>query len=334
MRATAAAASAAVLLAASAGSAMAATGHCDVQADCTFTTNVKGKSVSFDFRGLCNPLADYQITDVQDHTYYAQICGTAAQACLPQNWETEYQYGHVIQTWASAPTCDPVQPACVDPNTGNPTCCTAPCEVVAVQSAQFSLLDANDASAGLQITYIGETPTKDDPNNCDKDANGNYYPRVTQMQFFCDVDQTGYANLYEAGQAADDDCLYTLKFKTALACVDVAMSGGWIFVTIVLSVFAAYAVFGALWGYHKTRTWAFPNAAFWTEANELIFEGVVFAVHGCRKPAKSAMAGSKYAGIGTDGGVGSSTAAEASAPAFAGSAGGSGYQGNPAYTNL
>lgn len=81
----------------------------------------------------------------------------------------------------------------------------------------------------------------------------------------------------------------------------------------------------------------FPNKEFWSNLNDLVFEGIVFTFHGCRKPAKLAAAGSKYATIGSSTGAGA--AEEPAAPAFSGSSdaagGGSGYQGNSsAYTNL
>lgn len=194
--------------------------------------------------------------DAVGHTYYAQICGIAGQNCLPQTWENEYEYGHVVQTWGSLPNCNEVIPECVEERTNSPVCCTAPCEVVAVQSASFSLLNPNDPGGGLQITYIGETPTQSDTHLCGIDpATGNRYPRVTQMQFFCDEAQTGFANLYEVDQNATDDCLYTLKFKTALACAGTSISGGWIFVAIVLSTFGAYVIAGTLWQYYKMRVW-------------------------------------------------------------------------------
>lgn len=53
----------------------------------------KGSQVSYDLRGLCNPNKDYYIEDSVGHFYYAQICGTAAQQCLPSSFATYYQAG-------------------------------------------------------------------------------------------------------------------------------------------------------------------------------------------------------------------------------------------------
>ncbi|MCV5901630.1 hypothetical protein OFN63_36615, partial [Escherichia coli] len=51
-----------------------------------------GTLYSYDLRSLCNANADYTLTDAVGHTYYAQICGTAAKSCLPETWENEYEY--------------------------------------------------------------------------------------------------------------------------------------------------------------------------------------------------------------------------------------------------
>lgn len=67
--------------------------RCDADAACTYTVPYKGSQVTYDLRGLCNPNKDYYIEDSVGHFYYAQICGTAAQQCLPSSFDNYYQAG-------------------------------------------------------------------------------------------------------------------------------------------------------------------------------------------------------------------------------------------------
>lgn len=236
--------------------------------------------MEFDLRRLCNGNADYVMTDPLGHTYYAQICGTAGKSCLPSGWENEYEYGRVIQTWGSPPT--PCDMSCVEERTGAPTCCSEPCQVIAVQQPVFTTIQPGDPTQGIMLTYFGETPTGSDvrldcpavaprharclpatprptprtqPYACDfNPATGAPYPRVTHMQFYCDPTVAGFAKLYEVDQNATDDCDYTLKFKTSAVCMP-GISGGWIFCIIVMAGFGAYAIFGTLVTYWRERIW-------------------------------------------------------------------------------
>lgn len=120
-----------------------------------------GSTVTFDFRRLCRPQQDYVLEDKQyGHMYYAQICGKAAKSCLPQDWENQYQFGNAIQTWGTPPACLNVSEAtCVDSRTGLPTCCSEPCQVVAVETTAnppiFAPVVAGDPSQGVRVTYMG-----------------------------------------------------------------------------------------------------------------------------------------------------------------------------------
>lgn len=188
------------------------------------------------------------------HMYYAQICGKAAKSCLPQDWENQYQFGNTIQTWGTPPPCLNVSEAtCVDSRTGLPSCCSEPCQVVAVETQAnppiFAPIVAGDPSQGVRLTYMGETPTRSDPYSCDYDpATGAPFPRITHMEFYCDADTTGFANFYEVAQNATDGCDYTLRFKTSAACIGSAagrLSGGWVFNIIVFVSAALYLSIGA-----------------------------------------------------------------------------------------
>lgn len=260
--------------------------QCDADSACVFEAKYKGSSYVMDFRRLCNAGQDYMLADSIGHTYYAQICGTAAKSCLPKDWENEYEYGRVIQTWSDPPPCDPTDPPCVEERTGAEVCCTEPCQVIAVATPSFTEIVPGDASQGVQLTYMGETPTLSDPYQCDwNPATGSPFPRVTHLQFFCDPNQQGFASMYAVDQNATDDCEYTVKFKTDLVCVTgLPISGGWIFNIIFLTCFGLYAIIGTGINFYKHRTCEFPNKAFWAELESLVFDGVRFIRYGCRKP--------------------------------------------------
>jgi hypothetical protein len=88
-----------------------------------------GNNITLDFSSLCNPESDYTFEDGIGHTYHAQICGLAAQPCMPKDWLSQYEYGRVIQQWGGPPTCNETYPYCFDQRHQQPECCTAPCNV-------------------------------------------------------------------------------------------------------------------------------------------------------------------------------------------------------------
>lgn len=283
-----------------------------------------GSTKTIDFRRLCNANSDYTLTDLLGHTYYAQICGTAARSCLPSGWENEYEYGRVIQSWGDAPSCGTAE--CVEERTGAPACCTASCQVIAVQAPVLTPITNGDPSLGVQLTYQGEQPTISDPYHCDWNvATGSPFPRVTHMQFFCDPTVTGFASFFDVSQNATDDCEYFLSFKTSEVCLDAAsISSGWIFNIVVLSSFGLYAIVGSLINLYGYGSCAFPNRAFWAEVESLAFDGFKFAVTcgRARGGSKGAYSSAASGGASSSFGVGqSSTAAFSSvansdAPAF------------------
>jgi hypothetical protein len=286
---------------------------CDPSAKCTFNVDYKGSSATIDFRRLCNAGGDYILSDGIGHTYFAQICGFAAKGCLPKDWENQYEYGRVIQSWGGPPTCNTSAPECVEERTGAPVCCSEPCQVIAVRSPTLVILNNNDPTQGVELQYSGETPTGSDPYQCDfNPATGTQYPRVTHMQFFCDPTMDGFARLYEVDQNSTDDCDYTLKFYTDVVC-DFAVSGkpqvsgGWIFNIIVFSVFGAYVIAGYGLNYWKKRVIQFPNQGMWKELEALIWDGVRFLGNRCR-PYPRVQATKLVDGAGGSGTVASSPA--------------------------
>lgn len=221
--------------------------------------SIAGDAVKFDLRRLCNANADYQMTDAVGHTYYAQICGRAGKACLPADWENQYEYGRVIQTWGSAPLCGPNNPpTCVEEDTSPPqlVCCSEPCQVIGTNQPTFSTVVPGDPTQGIVLTYLGEQPTSSDPYSCDYDpTTGQPYHRVTHLQFFCDPDVQGFANLFEVDQNSTDDCDYTLKFKTNAVCMGSGLSGGWTFVIVMASLTTLFVVGSSFKNFRRTGTW-------------------------------------------------------------------------------
>lgn len=308
-------------------------GQCFHDAQCQFQTNYHGTTITYDLRRLCNAAQDYRVQDADGRNYNIQICGIAAQNCLPASYQVEYMQGTVVQSWGSTPAC--TTKACVNSQTMQDACCTSDCEVVAVGQPSFSLLDPNNLNAGIQLTYLGDAPTGSDKYICDYDPNtGAPFPRVTHLQFTCDEDVTGFAQVDSAAVNPDDGCEYFIRIRTNAVCLDQvepSLSGGWVFVIIALVVFSFYAIAGSLWTYYTTKACRFPHRAFWLEAESLIFDGVLFVARGFKKHKRLPTAAG-----GASKGFGSSDAA----PLFSGSsssaaaAGGSGSSSGSGYQNV
>lgn len=206
-----------VSIAAAAAAVAAAT--CDAGTTCTYNIDFQGSTYSYNLRGLCNIAQDYVIQDVaRGHTFYAQICGSAQRSCLPsecvvargagarsrrgpqamrvaravhlalrrlarphpaRRWVNEYEYGAVVQTWGSAPPCNPANAStmgCAHVNSGVPACCTDDCEVVglpgSIQVPTAVPLNNDDLSQGIAVTFLGEQPTADEPYQCPPGPDG------------------------------------------------------------------------------------------------------------------------------------------------------------------
>ena len=98
----------AVVICASVAAAQAANPQCDPSYECKFvyTAPDGSKSHTFDFTSLCSA-TDYVLTDVKGHNYYAQICGTAKQNCLPGAWDDCLCMFVLPRRWAHRPTVSP-----------------------------------------------------------------------------------------------------------------------------------------------------------------------------------------------------------------------------------
>lgn len=310
------------VLAALAAGALAQ-GGCDTSAKCEWNIPYNGGTFNFNARRLCNKNADYVLSDEYGHIYYAQICGQASKNCLPKDWNNEYEYGRVIQTWGDAPPCDY---SCMDKVSGAATCCTEQCQVVAVLDPVIRSIVPGDISQGIELFYQGETPRLNDPfNNCDYNPEtGKPYQRTTHLQFFCDATVDGFAKLYEVKQNGTDDCDYLLKFKTSAACVSMPLSRGWDFVITVLSLSAIY-VAGALgWNWYRTREIGFPpsHTAFWKSLDALALDGLLYLLSGFKRRGTGGggISGAAYSSVKEP-----ETASSGAAPAFSGSSERSAY---------
>lgn len=282
--------------------ATAAAGQCDADAACSYSVPYKGQTYKYDLRGLCNSNADYVGQDDKGHNYYAQICGTTSQACLPADFDTYYMYGSAVQMWGSPPACDITKPgaACFDKSTGLAACCTAACQVIGLPETfsqpSVSLINADDVTQGIVLTMVGEQPTLDDPNSCSAidPSTGQPVLRHTRFVLQCDASVKGFAKVLSVTQDETDNCLYTMTFATNVVCQGGALgslSGGWVMVIITLVCGGVYLMGGSAFQYYRTKEISLPNAEFWEEANSLVVDGLLFIFSGFRKPARSARKG-------------------------------------------
>eukprot|EP00824_Muranothrix_gubernata_P016455 TRINITY_DN34049_c0_g1_i1.p2 TRINITY_DN34049_c0_g1~~TRINITY_DN34049_c0_g1_i1.p2 ORF type:complete len:251 (+),score=48.55 TRINITY_DN34049_c0_g1_i1:32-784(+) len=127
--------------------------------------------------------------------------------------------------------------------------------------SKFSPLEEED---GITVTY-------DQGDMC----GGS--PRTTQVSFVCDSSTDG-----EVKAVAEDNCHYTVTFHTKYACSTSgdALSGGWVFIIIVLTLVVLYLVSGIM--YRRSRLgvtgWeSLPNVEFWRQFPGLVKDGCVFS---------------------------------------------------------
>ena len=74
----------AAVLAVVAAASASSNPNCDPAYECQYKYTMPDQSASytFDFSSLCAS-TDFMLTDQAEHTYYANVCGTAAHNCLP-----------------------------------------------------------------------------------------------------------------------------------------------------------------------------------------------------------------------------------------------------------
>jgi Autophagy-related protein 27 len=136
----------------------------------------------------------------------------------------------------------------------------------------WEFLDKNDVYAGVVATYTGGSS-----NGC-----VNNVSRSAIYEFQC-KQNTGV--VFKSAEAVQplEQCQYRLIFESAFACptvtflgkTDHSLSGGWVFIIIVLVVASVYCVFGSIYNYKMGRRGreVVPNIDFWTDLPSLVMEG-------------------------------------------------------------
>lgn len=281
--------------------------ECDPTYECAYTyiDADNGDKYTYDLSSLCSA-SDYVLTDAAAHTYYANICGSAKQNCLPQKWENTYEFGVAVQTWGSpAPACNPS--ACANAVVGNPlpagccatkapppnqaACCTMDCQVLGTGPPRWSVEDPNDPEeGGIRAAFLGAAASPSDPFWCHfNPTTGAQYQREVHFVFTCD-DDVDTVSIIGAIQNSTNDCHYELHFASKLACADLGTSGGWVFIIILFVLACVYVIGGMAYVYVTEKRLGFPNTAFWAEFMALVREGFVFVGHGCKRTGAGSLA--------------------------------------------
>ena len=128
---------------------------------------------------------------------------------------------------------------------------------------------------------------------------GGQYQRKVSYHMICDPSVNG-AEPFEALQNVTNECDYHLSFKSKFACASKTpiapyrppsgnsgkLSGGWIFVIIVLVLSVVYFGGGFLYTYQTERVWAPPNRQFWSAVGQYTSDGASFIGSGCKRRAR------------------------------------------------
>ena len=274
--------------------------------------------------------------DKYGHLYVTNVCSFTTQVCLPADcssanpfhatggckpWTPSAYFGVAVQYWGNQQQCTPgdarALPAaqrCTNALTNETQCCTAACEVLGVAddfdpatAPQWGLIDANDPSAGVNVTFRGVNAAPDDPNSghCARDTRtGMTTDRYTHMLFTCD-ENADEPYLYLVEENPESHCHYNFWFNTTLACLDRPdlpvtpdlpsnkLSGGSVFLIIFFVGFVGlYGVGGAVYHHRGHGEVGHPHARQWGALAGLAREGVAYAANGFSHPRTSA--GSEY----------------------------------------
>jgi len=235
---------------------------------CGLSTN----GLTYDLSGLGNPNADYQYTSggVQ---YSLNVCR------------------NLVQTY----TCAAPGVANFVVNFGQEIC-----ETVGTMPATFALLDPNDAAGGITGTFSSGMP-------CQAQSQGNY---MLTVNFPCPATDPGSDQLTSAAGDPNNGCHFIYTMTSMKNCPvkqsssSGKLSGGWVFVIIVLVVSFVYCVGGI--GFKKYRgaeSWgeAVPNNTFWFALPGLVKEGAVFfwqRLMACIQRARGGSGGNTYGEVG------------------------------------
>eukprot|EP01084_Bolivina_argentea_P220264 373326_1 len=105
--------------------------------------------------------------------------------------------------------------------------------------------------------------------------------RWLDVQFVCKENAYPYSSSDTECGEEDQNCHYYTRIFTNLACPggggalggDSDLSGGWIFILILISCLFGYCMFGFLFMGLKMKEWTIPHAQFWLKVPSLVYAG-------------------------------------------------------------
>lgn len=141
-------------------------------------------------------------------------CGIANYTCLPSDGAERWPYAPAVQVFSQTEPGG----SCVNPATGASQPCSQMCEPLGYGPPLWSLLDATNASAGVQVTYTGIRATLGDPAQCPYDpALGTETPRTVQILHYCNASLPA-GEIVALGGYESPPCNYVLQTASRLAC--------------------------------------------------------------------------------------------------------------------
>jgi len=148
---------------------------------------------------------------------------------------------------------------------------------VAKAYGEWSLIDPTDPAIGVVLTFTnGEVCF----------LSSTRLDRVAIMKFYCGTGQPETFNIAEA-----PTCTFTLTYYSAAGCPAAdsgssGLSGGSLFLIIVVIVVPLYVVIGCIYKSKAQGTAGMescPNIEFWRDLPGLIKDGFKFLAGGCKK---------------------------------------------------
>ena len=212
--------------AAAAAAAAAATGAalpgCAPRDQCTFLhTNEAGVQRGWDLSTLCLGGSEYRVRlgAAGDQYIAFNICGSTASMCSYDPSTPAYNARATAIQYVRGAANDQLQPTtltpgatcsgavgCYDwdnypamtdagiPGAASKGCCTDPCEVISTSLVQWSVLNPDDPSVGVQLTFAPMGGTGDDPFACGPDPAFGYKLQLRRrltVNLFCGATSTG-----------------------------------------------------------------------------------------------------------------------------------------------
>lgn len=142
-----------------------------------------GAAWAFDLTAVASLNVTYE-QSAGNYLFALAPCGVSPIACLPQTGAERWPYAPGIQFFDSG---NAPGGSCYNPARGDTEPCSAMCEILGSGPPLASLLSPGNASAGLQLTFLGSRATATDPSQCPFDpVLGTETPRRIIMQHTCD----------------------------------------------------------------------------------------------------------------------------------------------------